>query len=440
MLQFFKGVKRDCEGVSRRDFLRVGAIGAFGLTLPGWLRLEQALASTARKDINCILMWMHGGPSHIDTFDPKPEAPAEIRGEFAAIPTNLPGVHVVEHLPRVAQQLDKISIIRSLNPKNGSHGVADAYMMSGHPYSPATTYPCYGSVIAKEKGDRDGMPAFVQLGNNLDRRFSGGVAGILGDAFNPFEVPEDSSQPNFSVRNVSLPAGIDMARVNRRRTMLGAVDVWQKQLEHAPQALDAMDAFYQKAYSLITSPKAKEAFDLKQEPDKARDLYGRNSLGHGCLLARRLIEAGVRFVTITDGGWDTHQNNFKSLKERLLPRVDRALSALAQDLYDRGMLETTLVVWMGDFGRTPVVNPSAGRDHWASASVMCMFGGGLKCGVVVGETDKQGNAPVDNPYIPEDVGATIYTALGVPLDTTHRSPDGRPIQVNYDGRVIRELV
>jgi uncharacterized protein (DUF1501 family) len=211
-------------------------------------------------------------------------------------------------------------------------------------------------------------------------------------------------------------------------------------MEAMPAAIEATDTFYQKAYSLITAPQSKKAFAIHEEDPRLRDRYGRHSLGQGCLLARRLIEAGVRFVTVTDGGWDTHQNNFKSLSERLLPRLDSALSGLLQDLSDRGLLETTLVVCLSDFGRTPKVNPSAGRDHWATASVALLSGAGLKTGLTVGETNALAEQPTEAPYFTEDLAATIYDRLGIPLNTTHRTPDGRPIQVNYDGHLIRELL
>ena len=447
MLEFFTGRKSsDCTGLSRREFLRVGGLSALGLSLPAFLRLREqaATASTPaprRRATNCILLWMQGGPSHIDTFDPKPDAPAEIRGEFGTIPTRLPGVRVCEHLPLVARQFDKLSLIRGHDPKNGSHGVADHLMMSGRPFNPAMAFPCYGSVVARERGYRNGIFPFVQLGRYIDRRFNGGVAGFLGDQYNPFEVHEDPSSAAFRVRDLSLPAGPAADRLRRRHAMLSEMDRPHSQSEetHSP-AVQARDAFYERAYSLITSPAARRAFAIEQEAAQVRDGYGRNSLGQSCLLARRLIEAGVHFVTVTDGGWDTHQNNFRSLKDRLLPRLDRAYSALLQDLHDRGLLESTLVVWFGDFGRTPKVNPSAGRDHWSTAGVACMGGGGVRLGEVVGATNAQGEVVVDSPVTPQDLAATIYHALGIPLHTWYRAQDGRPIELVPEGRPVRQLI
>jgi hypothetical protein len=440
MFELGFGSSRSCDGVSRRNFLRVGVLGALGLSLPDLLRARARAADPRRGDVACILLWLQGGISHIDSFDPKPEAPNEIRGEFGSIATNVPGISVCDPLPMLAMQQDKYAILRSLNPKNGSHGVADAYVMSGHPFSPALTYPAYGAVVARERGDKTSLPSYVQLGTAIDQRFGGGVAGFLGDQYNPFVLPGDASNPAFRVRDVSLSGSMDREHFDRRMRVLDAVDRWQERMEETPDAIDATDSFYQKAYSLITSPEAKRAFDLSKEDPRLRDRYGRHSLGHGCLLARRLIEAGTRFVTVTDGGWDTHQNNFRSLKDRLLPRLDSALSSLLQDLTDRGLLDSTLVVVLSDFGRTPKVNPSAGRDHWSTASVALFAGAGIKPGQAVGATNALAEAPVQAPYYTEDVAATIYDRLGIPLNTTHTTPDGRPIQVVYEGRPIPELL
>jgi hypothetical protein len=441
MFEAVIGRHADCEHPTRREVMQVGALGAFGLTLPGLLRAQAAAASQGRsnRDVNCILLWMQGGPSHHDTFDPKPDAPAEIRGEFKTIATTLPGVHYVEHLPLLARAAHKTALLRNFNPRNGSHGTADAEMMTGHKYTPTLTYPCYGSVIAKEKGYREGLPPFVQMGTSIDRRFGGGVAGFLGNALNPFEIPGDPSAAGFSVRDVQPPNGVPYARIERRLEMLAALDNWQRAGENVPDSVASMDTFYQKAHSMITAPRTKSAFDIAREPDKLRDGYGRNRFGQSCLLARRLIEAGVRFVTVTDGGWDTHQNNFRSLKDRKLPPLDQALSCLLTDLENRGMLESTLVVWMGDFGRTPKINSAAGRDHWATAGNVIFAGGGTAAGVCVGKTDKEGSAPEGKNYYTPDVAATIYKALGISLETVYHTPDGRPIHLCL-GSPIPEVV
>jgi len=439
MLDLHTGSAADCSGTTRRTFLRVGGLAAFGLGLPQYLRAMAEAPAARAKAKRCILLWMQGGPSHIDTFDPKPDAPAEVRGEFGTVATTLPGVHFADPLPMLARQTDRLAVIRGHDPKNGSHGVADHLMMSGHKFNAALPFPCFGSVVAKERGYGKGMLPFVQLGRAIDRRFNGGVAGFLGDEFNPFEVPDDPSAPRFQVRDLAIASDAERKRLDRRYAMLADLENYQKTTE-TTGVEKARDEFYEKAHGIITGPTAKRAFDLAQEPDKVRDRYGRNSLGQGCLLARRLIEAGVQFVTVTDGGWDTHTNNFTSLKTRLLPRVDRGLSALLDDLATRGMLDETLVVWFGDFGRTPKVNPTAGRDHWSTAGVALMAGGGLKVGQVVGQTNALAEYVTDNPVSPQDIAATIYTVMGVPLHTWYKAQDGRPIELCPEGKAIKQLV
>ena len=439
MLDLTTGVASDCSGVSRRSFLRVGGLAAFGLGLPQYLQARAEAPQAKAKAKRCILLWMQGGPSHIDTFDPKPDAPAEIRGEFGTVATTLPGVRFADVVPMLAQQTDKLAIIRGHDPKNGSHGVADHLMMSGHTFNASLPFPCFGSVVAKERGYENGMLPFVQLGKNIDRRFNGGIAGFLGDQFNPFEVPDDASSPQFKVRDLAVGTDAERVRLDRRYAMLSDLENYQKTVE-MPGVVKARDEFYEKAHGIITGPAAKTAFDLSRESDKTRDRYGRNSLGQGCLLARRLVEAGVQFVTVTDGGWDTHTDNFKSLKTRLMPRVDRGLSALVEDLGTRGLLDDTLVVWFGDFGRTPKVNPTAGRDHWASAGVALMAGGGLKVGQVVGRTNALAEVVTDTPVGPQDIAATIYHTLGVPLHTWYKAQDGRPIELCPEGKPVKELI
>jgi hypothetical protein len=438
MLDLNQGHVADCSGVSRRSFLRIGGLSTFGLSLPALLQAREATPVAERKNVNCILMWMQGGPSHIDSFDPKPDAPSEIRGDFGTVPTTLPGIRFADPLPRLAGMTDHFSVIRGHDPKNGSHGVADHIMMTGHKFNASLPFPCYGSVIAKERGYRDGMLPFVQLGRFVDRRFNGGIAGFLGDEFNAFEVGEDPNAAAFRVRDLSIESDAARSRLDRRYAMLNDLEKYQKAVEGS--SVKARDTFYEKAHGIITSPQAKRAFDIGAESDRTRDRYGRTQFGQNCLLARRLIEAGVQFVTVTDGGWDTHVANFKSLGERLLPRVDSGLSALIEDLRVRGMLENTLVVWFGDFGRTPKVNPSAGRDHWSTAGVACMAGGGIKPGQVVGRTNALAEFVTDSPVGPQDIAATIYHCLGVPLHTWYKAQDGRPIELCPEGKPVRQLV
>jgi arylsulfatase A-like enzyme len=295
-------------------------------------------------------------------------------------------------------------------------------------------------VVAKERGYNNGMFPFVQLGRNIDRRFNGGIAGFLGDQFNAFEVNDDPNAAAFKVRDLSLATAAERTRLERRYAMLTDLERYQRTVEESAVPVQARDEFYEKAHGLITSPAAKRAFAVDAEPEAVRERYGRNTFGQSCLLARRLVEAGVHFVTVTDGGWDTHQDNFKSLKTRKLPVLDRAYSALLQDLHDRGLLDSTLVVWFGDFGREPKINPSAGRDHWASAGCACMGGGGVKMGHVVGATNPLGEVVVDSPVTPQDLAATIYTALGIPLHTWYRAQDGRPVELVPEGKPVKQLI
>jgi hypothetical protein len=441
MLSFLPTWTRTCEGISRRDFLRVGALSGLGLSLPLALAQKQAAAKERRgaQDVNCIVVWTRGGTSHHDTFDPKPDAPAAVRGAFGVIPTAVPGVRFAEILPRMARELKRYAVLRSWNPRNAGHGVADQYMLSGKPVNPALIYPSYGSIISHEKGFKTRMPPYVQLGDQVDRTNGGGTCGYLGMEHNPFEILSDPAVDPFTVRDITPPQGVDMGRLHRRRSMLRTLDGLQRQADKQPAAFDALDQHYQAALNLITAPETKRAFEIGKEDPRLRDRYGRNRFGQSCLLARRLIEAGVRFVTVSDGGWDTHADNFNSLKNHLIPRIDQGLPELLIDLEEHGLLDSTLVVWLTDFGRTPKINSAGGRDHWASAGFAILAGAGIPGGAVLGRTDDEGGVPTHNEYFSEDIAATIYTKLGIPLDLITMTPDGRPIRLN-EGRPIREWV
>jgi hypothetical protein len=436
MLNLLPGTTRDCEGVSRRSFLQVGSLGALGLSLPTLLQAKQA-AKAKGTDVNCILIWTRGGTSHHDTFDPKPQAPVSVRGEYGVIDTAVPGVQFSEIMPTFAKEAGRFGLLRSWNPKNGSHGTADQYVMSGNKFNPSLHYPTYGSVISYHKGFKSAMPPFVQLGSQVDHRFGGGLAGVLGLQHNPFEMLADPNAEKFNVRDITPPQGITMNRVDRRKKMLSVIDDLQNATDIQPRAYDALDEHYKAALNMITAPETKKAFEIEKEDPKLRDRYGRERFGQSCLLARRLIESGVRFVTVTDGSWDTHQKNFASLKTRLIPRLDKALPQLLIDLKERGLLETTLVVWLTDFGRTPKINSASGRDHWSSAGFALMAGAGVPGGSVIGATDDEGGRPVRNEYYSEDIAATVLNKLGVPLNLIAHAPDGRPVAINH-GRVIKE--
>jgi len=442
MLDLVAGTDRNCEGISRREFLQVGTLTGLGLSLPTVLAARAQAKSDRRhnssKDINnCILIWTRGGTSHHDTFDPKPEAPVSVKGEFGVINTAIPGVQFTEIVPNMAKEIRRFGLLRSWNPKNGSHGQADQWVMSGKRFNPAIAYPTYGSVVSYYHGFQSALPPFVQLGSQVDRRFGGGTAGILGLQHNPFEMLADPNAKKFNVRDITPPQGVDMGRVQRRKRILSVIDDLQTQADQQPSAFDALDEHYKAALNMITAPETKRAFQIDAEGSKLRDRYGRNRFGQSCLLARRLIEAGVRFVTVTDGGWDTHRNNFDTLKKRRIPPVDQALPVLLADLEDRGMLESTLVLWLTDFGRTPKINSASGRDHWSSAGFAIMAGAGVPGGSVLGETDEEGGRPTGDEYLSEDIAATVYAKLGIPHDLIVHAPDGRPIRLN-EGRHIKE--
>ncbi len=437
MLDIETGTTQTCDGITRRQLMRVGALSAFGLSMPGLLKAHADDKTPAPKqEMACILLWMGGGPSQIDTFDPKPNAPQEVRGAFKPIGTNIAGIQICEHLPTLAKQMDKFSIIRSVTSPDGNHETATHYLLTGYPFNPAVEYPAYGSVIAREKGYRNGLPPYTFM-HGLP--FNHGYGGYMGAAYNPFLIGGDTNDPNFSVRDVTAPNGVDVVRMDRRRLLRDSLDNWQKGKE-ASKAAQTMDEFTQRAYALITSPAAKKAFNLKDEPDKLRLEYGRNNFGQSCLLARRLVEAGVRCVTINMDGWDTHTDNFTALKDSRLPALDKGYATLLRDLTERGMLDTTLVVWMGEFGRTPVINASAGRDHWSQVFSVCMGGGGVKTGMTVGTSNERSEAPKDRPVRVEDIAATLYKAMGIDYEKEYMSPQERPFKINYDGTPLPELI
>lgn len=455
MLRLTTSPCHNLSGSTRRDFLQVGTLSVLGLALPEFLRsrhLASAASKPGKRSISCIFLWMRGGPSHIDTFDPKPDAIEEIRGEFGTIPTTLPGVRITDQLPRISRHTDKFSIIRGHVPMSESHGTADSIIMTGRKQTPIITWPSHGAVIAKERRPRNGLPAFMQLNNDVDKRFGGGVAGYLGSRYNPVVIRDNPNAPGFKIRELE---GV-VPNLDERQRLFSELDRFQKSVDQNAETIRSHSAFHEQAYNLLTSAAARKAFDLNQETDRTRDTYGRHRLGQSCLLARRLIEAGVHFVTVSNGDWDTHNDHFARLKGKnpsaplrddaeLLPRLDSAYSALLSDLADRGLLETTLVVWCGDFGRTPRIDktPSIGggpgRDHWDRAGTICIGGGGIKTGTIVGATDKIGAFVTDNPVKPMDLAATIYRALGIPLDTVYPARDGRPIDLVADGKPVQQL-
>jgi hypothetical protein len=437
--------KQFCDGLSRRDAIRLGAAGAFGF---GW-GLPQLLASEttqrASKEVSLIFVFLHGGLSTIDTFDLKPESPAEFRGEFSPIDTNVNGVRVCEHLSSVSKIMDKVALIRSFRHHNSDHGPADHYMMTGYfPQSgfnpnlnPNNQRPSHGSIIARKLGPKGSVPPYVCL-PKIHPSFG---SAYLGASAAPFGIDADPSSPTFSVPDIVPPISVNSSRLDDRKSLLSEVDRFQKSREvEANPSAKTVGVFQQKAFELMTSPAAKKAFDIASESDKLRDQYGRNSLGQSCLMARRLVEAGVRCVSIDHSNWDTHDGNFVTLKKTLLPYLDSAMSTLFTDLSQRGMLDSTLVVITGEFGRTPRINKNAGRDHWGPAFTVILGGGGIQGGRVLGKSDARAEKPASDPYGPEDLAATMYHLMGInPKDEFH-TPDGRPIALVNGGRVIQDLL
>lgn len=440
MLEFIGRGHRTCDGVSRRTFLKVGSLALGGLTLPGLLRLRAAQKSSMSPRRSVILIWQAGGPSHLDMYDLKPNAPAEIRGEFKPINTNVPGIQIGEHLPHQARIMDKLAILRSAYHTNAGHGMGSQWMLTG--YQPTievndNIYPSTGSVVARVRGPNEpGLPAYV----NLPRVLSLGKAAYLGASYNPFAPDSDPNSPGFQVRNLRLPGRVDASRLNRRRELLQELDKIRRDIDTRGD-IEGLDTFYRDGLEMVTNTKAQRAFDIQKEPDKLRECYGRNDLGQCCLLARRLVEAGVTFVTIqAGGGWDTHGDNFKQLKVNLLPKFDQAVAALVSDLYDRGLQNEVLVMAMGEFGRTPRINPQAGRDHWPGAMSILYAGGGLNMGQAIGTTNAGAEYPTSKPATPGCVLATMYHVLGIDYHHAFYDQAQRPLPILSEGEPIADLI
>jgi hypothetical protein len=396
---------------ARRDFLRVGAASLIGLSMGDWFRLRAA-PSPARS---VIQLWMAGGPTQTDTFDPKPNAGEDFTGPLrGSVPTNVPGIQIGTLLPLLAKQADKYTIIRSMTHNNNGHETAAYIMQTGTMPTTDLVYPATGAIVAFEKADAvasSGLPPYITLTNPLGR-FS--EAGFLGNQHKTFAPGGDPNSPNFRVQGLVPPKGVTPQRVEERRALLHSVDALEREADRVDLFRNS-DEFQQKAYGLILGD-AKKAFDLTQEKDAVRDRYGRNQFGQSCLLARRLVEAGVPFITINDGGWDTHKDNFEAMR-RKLPIQDAAVAALLDDLSQRGLLASTIVTWYGEFGRTPRVANEApwfgGRHHWGQVFSALVAGGGFKGGTVLGSSDGRGEAVRDRPVYPWDLSASIYKLLGI---------------------------
>ncbi len=441
--------RTDCEGFHRRDFLSVGSAGILGLTLPGILAAEAKAAAkkddslSKRKAQSVILVWLAGGPATIDMWDNKPDAPEGIRGEFKSIATNVAGIQLAETLPKMAQVTDKISIVRSLYHTIPSHGPASVFMTTGNKPTAALQYPAQGSVAAKLLQTEIGVPPYVTFGDL--RNGSAGLAGYLGTGYNPFVIEGNGGggkggPASFRVRGISLDGKFTLDELAKRDALLQKFDNGFKSIDKNSELVDGLDTFHKQALEILRSDKTKKAFDLNAEKASTREAYGNTSLGQGALAARRLIEAGVRYATVSLGGWDTHAQTFQAHKTRLMPTLDQTLSALIADLEERGLLESTIVMCAGEFGRTPKVNKNVGRDHWARSMACVLAGGGIKRGYVHGSTDASGMAPATEPVTPDDVASTIFQQLGIDPHTEIQTPTGRPVQLFREGKVIEKLI
>jgi hypothetical protein len=439
----------DCEGFYRRDFLKIGAAGLMGLSLPQLLRLEARAAEKAdgpKKTADAVIMvWLGGGPATIDMWDLKPNAPEGIRGSFKPIATKANGIEISEHLPKMAAVADKVTIVRSLAHTIPSHGPATVFMTTGNKPTPAMQYPALGSVATKLLPAEKGVPPYVSFGEI--RGGSGGTAGYLGTAYNPFIIEGSAGNGkgkgtagSLSVRGITLPTGFTLAELEDRDRLLKGLDSTFRKSDRNADVVDGLDAFHKQALEILRSDKTKKAFNLAQESESTRERYGSTPFGQGALAARRLVEAGVRFVTISLGGWDTHGKNFDALKTRNLPNLDTTLSALIGDLADRGMLDRTIVYCAGEFGRTPKINKNDGRDHWARSMAVVLAGGGFKKGYAHGTTDANGMAPATEPCTPDDVSSSMFRCLGIDPHHEEHTSTGRPIQLFREGKVIEKLL
>ncbi len=438
-------LSRNCQGFSRRHCLQLGLGAAVGGGFVDLLRLraEAATQGSAKAKTSCILIWLDGGPSHYETFDPKPDAPKEIRGQFDPIDTKVPGVQFSQHMRRLAAMSEKLAVVRSICHNQGNHGAGNHYMMTGAPPripvgcgAFVSFHPSLGSVASHERGTGGGLPAYFSL-PSMTR--SGGP-NFLGARHAPFVVSDDPNGSNFRVRDVALPSGLASERFLSRQQIRSDVDRLARIAEEAAaDPVLALDEYYEQGYSLITSKESQQAFDISQESEKVRDTYGRSSFGQRALLARRLVEAGVPFITLNEGGWDHHTEIFPAFNKRM-PGFENTIASLIEDLETRGLLDTTLVVVLGEFGRTPQVNNRGGRDHWSNAMSVLFAGCRTPGGVVVGATDRNGYAANERVLSPENFASTIYLKLGINPDKIVYTPQGRPSHLVSDATPIAELL
>jgi uncharacterized protein (DUF1501 family) len=426
---------------SRRDFLHVGFLGGLGITLADLLRMQAARADIKQYESkegtakSVIFIYLPGGCAHQETWDPKPNAPIEYRGPMSSITTNVDGIRLNENMKHMAKVADKVAICRSMTHGEAAHERGTHNMFTGYRPSPALQFPSMGTVVSHEFGPRTAIPPYVCIPNQPNENAG---TGYLSSSFAPFSVGSDPANANFSVQDLKLPGGVDDARFTRRRNILDAVNDHFVTKEKS-DSLDAVDVFYKRAYDMVGSKDAREAFDINKESDATRDRYGRNTAGARMLLARRLVEAGSRFVTLTYGSWDMHGNIQNSMNSQA-PALDQGLAALVGDLSERGLLDSTLICLASEFGRTPKINATAGRDHWPKVFSVVMAGGGIKGGQVYGSSDATASEPEENALTVVDWATTIYHCLGITADKELMAPGDRPIEIVDGGKVRRELL
>jgi hypothetical protein len=447
MFNLSLGSHRHCDGISRRQMLRLGSTSLLGgIGLPSLLQL-QAIAATpaAARAKACIFIMLEGGPSHLDMWDLKPDAPAEIRGPFQPISTVVPGTQISQLLPHCAKVVDKFTILRSHSHADNAHQTGRHWVLTGYPPNfqdgqargvPFNElYPSIGSIISRELGPGGQVPPYVEIPNALGP----GGPGFYGAKYAPFTIDNDPSQADFAVRDLGLPPAVGEDRFSRRQRMLAEAErLGAGRL--ATGRAETLGSYYEQAVSMVTSPQARHAFAIQSESNATRERYGLTSIGQCALLARRLVEAGCRFIGIDHGSWDTHTDNFSSHEKALVPPTDMALSALVSDLDERGMLDETLVVMMGEMGRTPRINNDAGRDHWSQCQTVILAGGGVKRGAVVGASDKTASYPTTQPYGIQDLLRTVFHLVGVDADKVYHTPLGRPVPIVNGGARIDEVL
>jgi hypothetical protein len=468
MLSLHDRSPRLCDGMSRREALRAGGLGAVGLSMADLLASRDVQGSAAAPDAsfgrakNCIILFMLGGPPQHETWDPKPEAPAEVRGDFGVIATRTPGLHVGELMPRTAALTDRIAVLRAMSTYDNAHTSSGYWMLTGHPHIPMNSEnapvgppndrPCLGAIVRRLKGEGGRLPAAVRLPEEIWNTgrivWPGQDGGFLGRTADPWLLTCHPHKPDFQVPEMALPAEVPPIRFDSRRSLLEQVNRQLDGTERGGQVNDWKGATRQ-AFDLLASPLGRQAFAIEDEPDTVRDRYGRNRFGQSVLLARRMIESGVSLVqvnwtrwehdTASNPAWDTHTQNAARCKNDLMPPMDLAYSALLEDLEQRGLLDETLVVWMGEFGRSPKVNAAAGRDHWGSVYSAALAGGGIRGGVVHGASDDLGGQPREGRVPPQDLAATIFHCLGYHPHQMVADLLGRPIPIT-NGDVIRQVL